>query len=180
MPSRCQYRAAFQGDGPVPAAINSAAQHIFFHPDYTVGFGVAPNLRIAAAGSALADCTADREFHPALKTSLLFSCRLYYSTVGRPMQYQKSSQRGHILLEGLHLLREGGPADAKAHAVVILIHRVVRLEDIFFLQGVGVLFGGAVEDVGELLVVGAVFLFGSGGGAERPGLFSENQRYGVL
>ena len=35
---------------------------IFSHPDYTVGFGVAPNLRMA-----FADCTADREFHPALK-----------------------------------------------------------------------------------------------------------------
>ena len=44
---------------------------IFFHRAYTVGFGISPNpdlnlcqvLRIAA----LADYTADREFHPALK-----------------------------------------------------------------------------------------------------------------
>lgn len=36
---------------------------IFFHPDYTVGFGITPN----PAAARLADYTADREFHPALK-----------------------------------------------------------------------------------------------------------------
>ena len=35
----------------------------FFHPDFTVGIGIAPILRVAT----LADCTAGREFHPALK-----------------------------------------------------------------------------------------------------------------
>jgi hypothetical protein len=33
----------------------------FFHPDFTVGTGIKPVLL------ALADFTADREFHPALK-----------------------------------------------------------------------------------------------------------------
>ena len=39
---------------------------IFFHPDFTVGIGITPILR-----NALADFTAGREFHPALK--MLFS-----------------------------------------------------------------------------------------------------------
>ena len=39
---------------------------IFFHPDYTVGFGVAPNQR--AHLRPVADCTASGELHPALKT----------------------------------------------------------------------------------------------------------------
>ena len=38
--------------------------HIFFHPDYTVGTGVTP-VQLSHA-----DFTADREFHPALKTFL--------------------------------------------------------------------------------------------------------------
>jgi len=37
------------------------ALHIFFIPDCTVGFGVTPNLL------ALADFTASRDFHSALK-----------------------------------------------------------------------------------------------------------------
>ena len=43
----------------------------FFHPDCTVGTGVAP------VQLSLADFTADREFHPALKT--LFHCQPYYT-----------------------------------------------------------------------------------------------------
>ena len=43
------------------------------NPDYTVGFGVSPNQHFM-----LADFTADREFHPALKTSSLFSYREQY------------------------------------------------------------------------------------------------------
>lgn len=34
----------------------------FFHPDYTVGFGVAPNHALRLVG-----CTTGRELHPALK-----------------------------------------------------------------------------------------------------------------
>jgi len=36
--------------------------NVFFHPDYTVGYGITPYLL------SLADFTADREFHPAPKT----------------------------------------------------------------------------------------------------------------
>ena len=36
--------------------------YIFFHPDFTVGFGVTPNLQKLLAGY-----TAGRDFHPALK-----------------------------------------------------------------------------------------------------------------
>ena len=39
---------------------------IFFHPDYTVGFGVTPNHAFRLAGF-----TAGRKFHPALKTTYL-------------------------------------------------------------------------------------------------------------
>ena len=35
---------------------------IFFHPDYTVGFGVSPNHTLRLAGF-----TAGRDLHPALK-----------------------------------------------------------------------------------------------------------------
>ena len=35
---------------------------IFFHPDYTVGFGVSPNHALRLVG-----CTTGRESHPALK-----------------------------------------------------------------------------------------------------------------
>jgi hypothetical protein len=35
---------------------------IFFHPDFTVGFGVSPNHAFRLAG-----CTAGRDFHTALK-----------------------------------------------------------------------------------------------------------------
>ncbi len=45
---------------------------IFFHPDYTVGFGVSPNHTLRLAG-----CTAGRELHPALK--ILFVRGVKYS-----------------------------------------------------------------------------------------------------
>ena len=35
---------------------------IFFHPDYTVGFGITPNHALRLVG-----CTTGRELHPALK-----------------------------------------------------------------------------------------------------------------
>lgn len=35
---------------------------IFFHPDYTVGFGISPNHAFRLVGY-----TTGREFHPALK-----------------------------------------------------------------------------------------------------------------
>ena len=50
-------------------------QHIFFHPDFTVGIGIAPIHTL----KRLADYTAGREFHPALKTRL-FSCSAYTIT----------------------------------------------------------------------------------------------------
>jgi len=46
---------------------------IFFHPDYTVGFGITPN----PAAARLADYTADREFHPALK-NFIFHLQVHY------------------------------------------------------------------------------------------------------
>ena len=49
--------------------------HIFFHPDYTVGPGIAPdlltlltNIEQALAGSTVAGHTAGGELHPAPKT----------------------------------------------------------------------------------------------------------------
>ena len=52
--------------------------HIFFHPDYTVGFGVSPNQPFAR----VADFTASGEFHPALKTSYsLASIPIIYAHV---------------------------------------------------------------------------------------------------
>ena len=37
----------------------------FFHPDYTVGFGISPNQRLPK--QPVAAFTAGGEFHPALK-----------------------------------------------------------------------------------------------------------------
>ena len=46
---------------------------IFFHPDYTVGPGVAPGQRMPN-GQPVADYTASGDLHPALKTKIqLFS-----------------------------------------------------------------------------------------------------------
>ena len=53
---------------------------IFFHPDYTVGTGIAPVLL------ALADFTAGRESHPAPKT--VFIC-IKYSIIYHGMSIGK-------------------------------------------------------------------------------------------
>jgi hypothetical protein len=47
---------------------------IFCIPDYTVGFGVAPNPPLAR----VADFTAGREFHPALKMNQIFITTIIY------------------------------------------------------------------------------------------------------
>ena len=53
----------------------AALPHIFFHPDYTVGSGIEPDLltlpKEALAGLTVAGLTAGGESHPAPKTSLL-------------------------------------------------------------------------------------------------------------
>ena len=55
--------------------------HIFFHPDYTVGFGVSPNQRTRKPSCPVADCTASGEFHPALKTlDISLSKHIIYCT----------------------------------------------------------------------------------------------------
>ena len=41
---------------------SSYASNIFFHPDYTVGFGVTPNHALRLVGY-----TTGRDLHPALK-----------------------------------------------------------------------------------------------------------------
>ena len=46
---------------------------IFFHPDYTVGFGIAPNHALRLVGF-----TTGRDSHPALKISCLLF--FYYTT----------------------------------------------------------------------------------------------------
>ncbi len=50
--------------------------YIFFHPDYTVGFGISPNQP-----ERLADYTAGGDFHPALKTTfnIVYDDYLYLS-----------------------------------------------------------------------------------------------------
>jgi len=45
---------------------------IFSHPDYTVGMGITP-IQLA-----LADCTAGRELHPALKIVIHIILHMYY------------------------------------------------------------------------------------------------------
>ncbi len=48
------------GAGNIPRVM------IFFHPDYTVGFGISPNHTLRLVG-----CTTGGDLHPALK--ILFS-----------------------------------------------------------------------------------------------------------
>ena len=48
---------------------------IFFHPDYTVGFGVTPNHALRLVGY-----TTGRESHPALKTFYLTMYTIYNYT----------------------------------------------------------------------------------------------------
>ena len=50
---------------------------IFFHPDYTVGFGVTPNHALRLVGY-----TTGREFDPALKIYFIQLLRLIYSFRG--------------------------------------------------------------------------------------------------
>jgi hypothetical protein len=47
--------------------------HIFFHPDFTVGIGIAPIHALSRSRTV----TAGREFHPAPKT--IIQLREYYS-----------------------------------------------------------------------------------------------------
>jgi hypothetical protein len=47
--------------------IFNTADQFFFHPDYTVGFGISPNQSPGQKPGGVADYTAGREFHPALK-----------------------------------------------------------------------------------------------------------------
>jgi len=52
--------------------------HVLFHPDYTVGSGIAPDLLTfrprpeALAGSGIPPDTAGGEFHPALRTTKVY------------------------------------------------------------------------------------------------------------
>ena len=43
---------------------------VLFHPDYTVGPGITPDLLTLSQGKALAGYTAGGELHPALRTQL--------------------------------------------------------------------------------------------------------------
>ena len=49
--------------------------HIFFHPDFTVGLGISPNLALRLVGY-----TTGRESHPALKI-IFYSYVSEYNTL---------------------------------------------------------------------------------------------------
>ena len=62
------------------------AHFVFFHPDYTVGFGIAPNHALRLVGY-----TTGRESHPALKT--VSTClRCDDSTSRQRMQYPSAKK----------------------------------------------------------------------------------------
>ena len=66
-------------------ALDSAcARHIFFHPDFTVGFGTSPNQL------SRADFTASRDFHSALKIQT-------FSRVQEKAQMPSFLIRSHLL-----------------------------------------------------------------------------------
>ena len=88
-------------------------QHIFFHPDFApwvcASLSVPELHRVSRF--RLADCTADRDFHPALKTSS-FSCSTAIITrVGK-----NATPQGKIFLMGSKnrtgRQEEGGAIDA--------------------------------------------------------------------
>ena len=54
------FQSESMGAGNIPRVM------IFFHPDYTVGFGISPNHTVRLVG-----CTTGGDLHPALK--ILFS-----------------------------------------------------------------------------------------------------------
>jgi hypothetical protein len=66
---------------PVTRGVNTyycaCARSIFFHPDFTVGFGITPNQPIRLAGY-----TAGRELHPAPKIKSGYSVILRQRMLG--------------------------------------------------------------------------------------------------
>jgi hypothetical protein len=60
--------------------LNVCRTSIFSHPDYTVGFGIAPNPALKRlAGLEINLITADREFHPAPKIDHIYFLQAYYT-----------------------------------------------------------------------------------------------------
>ncbi len=107
--SLCITKTGFQ---PLP--------HAFFHPDCTVGFGIAPNLRRSArglyrqSGISPCPCTANREFHPALKTCL-FKCYFYsmpFWLICQPFPVKPPKTLSPLLPQPDHLV--DGPLGAQA------------------------------------------------------------------
>ena len=59
--------------------LNVCRTSIFSHPDYTVGFGIAPNpAKKGSRAQELCSITADREFHPAPKIDRYEIIKLLY------------------------------------------------------------------------------------------------------
>ena len=65
----------------------------FFHPDYTVGFGIAPNHALRLVGF-----TTGGDSHPALKTLCFLQGVLWHISIG------KSSYFIHFAQESAHIL----------------------------------------------------------------------------
>ena len=63
--------------------------YIFSHPDYTVGFGIAPNQPQSGSQAM----TAGQESHPALKIILLYHCDIYLSI---PLFNLKTKKAGEV------------------------------------------------------------------------------------
>ena len=78
------------------AGNNPRVYTIFFHPDYTVGFGVSPNHALRLVGF-----TTGGESHPALK--IFIQLRLVYTwrgTLSIPVFAPKEIQRKSAFLGG--------------------------------------------------------------------------------
>ena len=77
----------FQSSHPTRKSRHCSLAHfVFFHPDYTVGFGIAPNHALRLVGY-----TTGRDLHPALKT--VSTClRCDDSTSRRQMQYPSANK----------------------------------------------------------------------------------------
>ena len=93
------------------------------HPDYTVGSGIAPDLltlstRKALAGSAKA-ITAGGDFHPALRTCLIFSDgQLRYKPAGRITRRALSGAQTAGVARSPHNVREVGAVPAAQHPLL--------------------------------------------------------------
>ena len=72
---------------------------IFFHPDYTVGFGITPNHAFRLVG-----CTTGRELHPALKIVIQLRTIIIFDILSVNKKFFSRLSKYNNLQAGKHRL----------------------------------------------------------------------------